>query len=97
MAIDVNPPPQPQLPKEFANNKPVRDYFKTITRFFLQIYQRTGGEEDLIDQANTNLEIRLSTQIEQLRKEIEGLPEFTMDTTGFTMDSSEFTMDKVIA
>lgn len=38
-----------------------------------------------------------NSQLQQLRKELDGLPEFTMDTEGFTMDSTEFTMDKVIA
>jgi c-di-AMP phosphodiesterase-like protein len=36
-------------------------------------------------------------QIQQILKELAGLPEFTMDTTGFTMDTTEFTMDKVLA
>lgn len=35
--------------------------------------------------------------LQQLQLEAQGLPEFTMDTTGFTMDTTEFTMDKVIA
>ena len=39
----------------------------------------------------------MNAQIQQLRKESDGLPEFTMDTTGFTMDSTEFSMDKVIS
>jgi len=39
----------------------------------------------------------LSAHLQQVIKELAGLPEFTMDTTGFTMDSTEFTMDKVIA
>ena len=39
----------------------------------------------------------MPAQLQQVMKELAGLPEFTMDTTGFTMDSTEFTMDKVIA
>ena len=39
----------------------------------------------------------LSAQIQFLQQQLDGLPEFTMDTEGFTMDSTEFTMDKVIA
>ena len=38
-----------------------------------------------------------STQAQWLQRQIDGLPEFTMDTTGFTMDTTKFTMDKVIA
>ncbi len=35
--------------------------------------------------------------LQQLRREIEGLPEFTIDTTGFTVDTTQITTDKVIA
>jgi len=35
--------------------------------------------------------------LQQLRREIEGLPEFTIDTTGFTTDLTTITTDKVIA
>tara|TARA_R110000850_G_scaffold256499_1_gene382395 strand:- start:396 stop:578 length:183 start_codon:yes stop_codon:yes gene_type:complete len=38
-----------------------------------------------------------SSQIMWLQQQIDGLPEFTMETEGFTMDQTEFTMDKVIA
>lgn len=38
-----------------------------------------------------------SAQLQWLQQQINGLPEFTMDTQGFTMDSTDFTMDKVIA
>ena len=38
-----------------------------------------------------------NSQDQWLQQQINGLSEFTMDTTGFTMDSTEFTMDKVIA
>ena len=37
------------------------------------------------------------SQVQWLQQQIDGLPEFTMDTTGFTMDATTFTMDKVIA
>ena len=35
--------------------------------------------------------------LQQLRREIEGLPEFTIDTSGFTTDLTTITTDKVIA
>ena len=38
-----------------------------------------------------------SSQMQWLQQQIDGLPEFTMDTEGFTMDTTDFTMDKVIA
>ena len=36
-------------------------------------------------------------QVQQVLKELAGLPEFTIDTTGFTADSTFITADKVIA
>jgi hypothetical protein len=36
-------------------------------------------------------------QIQFLQRQFDGLPEFTIDTTGFTFDSTKITFDKVIA
>jgi hypothetical protein len=36
-------------------------------------------------------------QLQQILKELAGLPNFTVDTTGFTADSTFITADKVIA
>jgi len=38
-----------------------------------------------------------SAQLQQVRKELNGLSEFTIDTTGFTTDLTFITTDKVIA
>jgi len=39
----------------------------------------------------------LSSQDQWLQQQINGLPEFTMDTKGFTTDTTFMTADKVIA
>ena len=36
----------------------------------------------------------LSAQMQQIQKQLKGLPKFTCDTTGFTADSTEWTADK---
>lgn len=36
-------------------------------------------------------------QLQFIQRQIDGLPEFTIDTTGFTFDSTKITFDKVIA
>jgi len=59
------------------------------------ISQQTNSTTDDVDQAA--FVSSFSAQLQQTVKELAGLPEFTMETTGFTMDSTEFTMDKVIA
>lgn len=38
-----------------------------------------------------------STQAQWLQRQIDGLPELTIDTTGFTIDITLITTDKVIA
>ena len=38
-----------------------------------------------------------NAQSQWLQMQIDGLPEFTIDTTGFTFDSTKITFDKVIA
>ena len=73
-----------------------------------QDFTYTTDEIDLIDIRVTENEVNitelqdshypnLSSQVQFLQQQIDGLPEFTMDTEGFTMDQTEFTMDKVIA
>ena len=61
----------------------------------------TSDEIDLIDIRVIDLEDshypNTSTQVQFLQRQLDGLPEFTMDTEGFTMDTTDFTMDKVIA
>ena len=81
----------------------VKDY-----QGILQDFVFTSDEIDLIDVRVTVNEgditelqdshyPNLASQVQFLQQQIDGLPEFTMDTEGFTMDSTEFTMDKVIA
>lgn len=64
-------------------------------RFFEELTELTNDTSDTVE--TSAFVSGFSAQVQQLRKELNGLPEFTMDTEGFTMDSTEFTMDKVIA
>ena len=59
------------------------------------ISQQTNNTTDDVEQAA--FVSSFSAQLQQTVKELAGLPEFTMDTTGFTFDSTEITFDKVIA
>ena len=94
---NVNPPPQPRLPKQFLNDKEVTGYMRQLQTIIFQLYQRTGGDSDSINEISNIPSLSTNAQIQQLQKESAGLPEFTMDTEGFTMDATEFTMDKVTA
>ena len=56
---------------------------------------QTNETTDVVDEAAS--QSSFNSQLQQVQKELDGLPEFTMDTTGFTFDSTEITFDKVIA
>ena len=64
-------------------------------RFFEELTELAN--ETSVDVESSGSSSSFSAQLQQVRKELNGLPEFTMDTEGFTMDTTDFTMDKVIA
>lgn len=51
MAVNVNPPPQIRLPPELAKDKDTRVFFQQLDRMLLQLWKRTGGADDLIDES----------------------------------------------
>ncbi len=59
------------------------------------ISQQTNNTTDDVEQAA--FVSSFSAQLQQTVKELDGLPEFTIDTTGFTTDTTFITTDKVIA
>ena len=73
-----------------------------------QDFTYTTDEIDLLDIRVTKNEVditnledshypNLSSQVQFLQQQIDGLPEFTIDTSGFTTDTTFITTDKVIA
>lgn len=59
----------------------------------IRITINEGDIKELEDSHYPNM----SSQFQWLQKQIDGLPEFTIDTSGFTTDTSLITTDKVIA
>ncbi len=93
----INPPPRLQTPQQFLSDPISRAYFRQTETILFQLWNKTGGNSDPISDLKNQSSSGFSSQVQWLQKQINGLPEFTMDTEGFTMDSTEFTMDKVIA
>ena len=54
------------------------------------------NKEDIIELQDSHYP-NVSTQLQFLQQQINGLPEFTVDTTGFTTDTTLITTDKVAA
>lgn len=48
MAIQVNPPPQHNIPKKILNDKELRDYFIYQQEYLFKLWLRTGGGDDSI-------------------------------------------------
>lgn len=74
----------------------VKDY-----QGILQDFAFTADEIDTLEVNTVDLQDShypsLSSQMQQIQKQLDGLPEFTIDTSGFTTDSTLITTDKVIA
>lgn len=97
MAISVNPPPQLQPPKVMRSDPEWLAYERQRDIILFQLWKRSGGNTDLVSDSTNFSTSGFSSQVQFLQQQLNGLPEFTMETEGFTMDSAEFTMDKVIA
>tara|TARA_R100001377_G_scaffold28569_1_gene15506 strand:+ start:16908 stop:17219 length:312 start_codon:yes stop_codon:yes gene_type:complete len=63
-----------------------------------QDFNYTADELDIVDAKIIDLQDshypNLSSQVQFIQQQLDGLPKFTCDTTGFTADSTEWTADK---
>jgi hypothetical protein len=97
MANPVNPPPFLVIPPELRKDRVMRAYFEQQNTILFQLWNKLGGNTDPIaDLANFSSNGN-SSQDQWLQKQINGLPVFTIDTTGFKTDTTLMTADKVIA
>jgi hypothetical protein len=97
MANPVNPPPQLRIPRQFMQDRETLTFFDQQRTILFQLWSKLGGNTDPLAELKNSNEQVFSAYTQQINKRLDGLPEFTMDTTGFTMDSTKFTMDKVLA
>mgnify|MGYP003634780113 CR=1 FL=1 len=73
-----------------------QDFTYTTDEIDLLDVRVTTNKADIVDLQDSHYP-NLSSQVQFLQQQIDGLPEFTMDTSGFTFDGTEITFDKVIA
>ena len=93
----VNPPPFLSIPPAFLKDPLIRAFIEQQNTIIFQLWQKLGGNDDPISNIENLSNNSFSSQLQQLQKEINGLPKFTIDTSGFTTDLSFITTDKVIA
>lgn len=97
MVNKVNPPPFLRLPKAFLSDREVKAFIEQQNTIIFQLYNKLGGNEDPISDLENSSSNGFSSQVQWMQQQIDGLPEFTVDTTGFTTDITLITTDKVIA
>ena len=97
MAIQVNPPPFLRLPRAFIEDREVRAFIEQQNTILFQLWRKLGGNNDPISDLPNSGNNGFSSQVQWMQKQIDGLPLFTIDTTGFTTDTTFITTDKVIA
>jgi hypothetical protein len=91
MSVAVNPPPFLRLPPEFLKDRQTRAFIEQQNTVIFQLWNRMGGNNDAISDINI---FSTSVTSQWIQKQIAGLPEFTVDTTGFTIDTTLITTDK---
>ena len=97
MANKVNPPPQLQIPRAIFEDKEWLEYERQRDIILFQLWQKLGGNDDPISELTNFSTSGFNSQVQFLQQQINGLPEFTIDTTGLTTDTTFITTDKVIA
>lgn len=55
MGVNVNPPPQLVIPSEFLKNGETREYLRQLNTIIFQLYRRTGGVNDAIEDSQQSI------------------------------------------
>ena len=97
MANFVNPPPFLRIPPEFLKDRVTRAFFEQQNTVIFQLWEKLGGNDDPLNNLTNSSSNGNSSQVQWMQKQISGLPEFTVDTSGFTTDTSLIATDKAIA
>jgi hypothetical protein len=97
MANPVNPPPQLRIPMAFLKDPEVAAFVEQQNIILFQLYRKLGGVNDPISNIGNEGITSFAPLLQQTIKQLNGLPEFTIDTSGFTTDLTFITTDKVIA
>lgn len=100
MANQVNPPPILQLPPELLKDRQTRDYFKQVETILFQLWKRTGGEVDVIEDNQQNI-TSSSSRVSRNAARINSLElkefEIVNTTTGLTAEEFQIIICKNIS
>ena len=89
----VNPPSYIKLPEKLRADKEAAEYFDQLQFVVYQLWLRTGGQEDLIADANNVAITYNQAQLTEINARIGSGDPLTSDETGFTVDSDRLSVD----
>ena len=93
----VNPPSALKMPVKLSADKELREYFEQRDFIQYQLWLRTGGQEDLIADANNIAITYNQAQLNEINARIGSGDPLTWDETGFTWDSTKLSFDQTEA
>ena len=85
MAIQVNPPPSMKSPRSWQGDPEIVAYYKNVDRMMLQLWLRTGGSDDLVDDAAQSI-TSSSSRISRNAAKINALEKVAFDVEIITED-----------
>jgi hypothetical protein len=97
MTNPVNPPPQLRIPDALAKDREVFGFFRQINQILFQLWNRTGGEDDAIADAQEPVIATAFAQLKVLNERVGSGELLTADTTSWTVDSTRFWADETEA
>ena len=94
MANEVNPPTMTP-PKKWMDDEEIGPWAREMSQFWFQLWQRTGGGTDVIEEAQVTSSSGIATQsqLNAIRDQIGSGDPLTSDETGFTVDSTLLSVD----
>lgn len=97
MTNPVNPPPQLRIPESLAQDRETFAYFRQVQQILFQLWNRSGGEEDGIADAQEPVIATAISQLKELEERIGSGELLTVDTTAWTADQTIFFADETEA
>jgi hypothetical protein len=90
----VNPPPHNPIPDAFSSNDELREYFLALQRNIFQLWERTGGGDDALEDVGAKVAVQMAAQQKSLQDQVGSGDILSWDETGFTFDTDKIYFDR---
>jgi len=86
-----------QWPRKWMEDNEIRPVIEYLNRYLHDLFIRTGGGSDLIDDSQEQVITALGAQLKELSERVGSGEALTVDTTSWTVDSTNFYVDETEA